>query len=169
MRFVAAILLTALVLPELPRYQGERRLRGLTGVLTLWMRTAPPDRRSAALHGVSLEAEATHTHPGDWRPWMTAANASLLANDSARAAALLERALREGERPEVVANLGIALAAQGEEGRARQALLRAAWVSPGLIPVLEKRTGVKLGEEIAQRERNWDIPPPLANGSGMRR
>ena len=143
MRIAVALILIALALPELPRYRGERRLGGLTGFMNLIQsRDDLAQHRRAALLRVSVEAERTHTFPGDWRPLMLAGNASLLAGDHTRAAELFTRALEQGERPEVLASLGLALLAAGDQQRAKTLFARAVRISPGLTPWIVQRTGI---------------------------
>ena len=143
MRVAIALVLIALALPELPRYRGERRLGGLTGFMNLIQnRSDLAQHRRAALLRVSVEAERTRTFPGDWRPLMLAGNASLLAGDDKRAAELFTRALENGERPEILASLGFALSAGGDQDRARALFGRAVQISPGLAPMISQRTGI---------------------------
>ena len=147
MRVAVAIVLIALALPELPRYRGERRLGGLTGFMNLIQnRSDLAVHRRAALLRVSVEAERTRTFPGDWRPLMLAGNASLLAGDHARAVELFTHALKNGERPDVLANLGLAHALAGDQQQAKTLFARVARISPGLIPWIVKRSGIPASE-----------------------
>jgi len=131
LRYVFALIVIALALPELPRYRGERRLNGLTGMTRVVMERKDLVRyRIPALRRISVEAERTRTHPGDWRPLVAAGNASLLSNDMARAVELFERANALGERPEIDVSLAVALERMGDHARAAQLRARAARIAP---------------------------------------
>lgn len=135
-RVVLAAIAIILVLPEIPRYAGERRLRlveaTLTAIATHAKDPAPLLRR------LSDDAAATRTYPGDWRPIVAAGRASYLAGDYAQAIVLFESANAMGERPEVDVNLGMAHLQLGEADRAEASFGRALALSPALEPEIAK-------------------------------
>ncbi len=135
-RVALAIVAIVLVLPEVPRYAGERRQRlvelTLTAVATRAKDPVPLLRR------LSDDALATRTYPGDWRPIVAAGRASYLAGDYAQAVGLFEQANALGERPEIDVNLGVALLQLGEQDRAQTSFERALRLSPALAPEIAK-------------------------------
>lgn len=134
-RALLAIVVVALVVPEFTRYQGERRLRLIDGTMVAAAARVPEP--APILRRLADEAEATRTHPGDWRPLVTAGRARFLAGDYAQAAQLFERANALGERPEIDVNLGVTLLKLGEPERAEALFARAVKLSPALRPQIE--------------------------------
>ncbi|MCM2314994.1 MAG: hypothetical protein NDJ92_07575 [Thermoanaerobaculia bacterium] len=161
---IAVSLLLALLAPELSRYRAERELRRLTSVA---MAAATGGSGTASAGALLREtsvrlAGLSRAMPGDVRPRMYAASASLVARDTDRAIALYLEALRCGERGEVDVNLGRAFAAAGD-GRAGAMFLRAVWISPKLIDSVPASYRDRVREEIARRTRAEAVsdPPPL--------
>lgn len=118
MRIALAMLALLLLLPEIPRYAGERALLRARG---------------------SRNADAVRTYPGDTRPLVAAATASYAARDYARAAELFERANAMGERPEIDVNLALAYAHLGQRDRASALLARGVALAPALQKELEAK------------------------------
>ena len=149
-RVIASLVLVLLVVPELPRFAAERRLRRITDATTVFA-TDPrmAGVRSQALRRILDDALTLETYPGDWRVPLAAANAASLAGDRDSAIASLHRALTCGERAEIDANLGLVL---DDPARSGQLLERAAWLAPALVPALEARSGLPLSRRIAQLE-----------------
>ncbi|HEX2833595.1 MAG TPA: tetratricopeptide repeat protein [Thermoanaerobaculia bacterium] len=129
-RAALAALVIALVLPELARYQGERRLRMVEATLQAIVTRAKDP--APLLRRLSVDAAETRTYAGDWRPLVAAGRASYLAGDYAQAAERFERANAMGERPEIDVNLGAALLKLGETRRAEALFARATKLSPAL-------------------------------------
>jgi hypothetical protein len=129
-------------------------------------------QRSVALRRIAAEASALDTLPGDERPANAAGMAAMLVGDPRRAADHFAGALADAERPELVANLGLARAASGDREGAAAAMLRAAWVSPQMLPALESRSGLPLARTLRDLERRLvageltaaDLPPPPVAG-----
>ncbi|HUO86544.1 MAG TPA: O-antigen ligase family protein [Thermoanaerobaculia bacterium] len=149
-----ALAVVLAVLPEWNRHAGERRLAQLNvSIQLVAQRPAGTVSRVAGLRRIAAEAAALDTHPGDVRPANTAGTATMLAGDPRRAAEIFAAALATGERPEVVANLGLARAASGDRERGTEAMLRAGWISPRMVPPLAESSGIALGRHIRRLEQ----------------
>jgi hypothetical protein len=167
-RAAVAAALVALVAPEPARHAAERKLARIDTALQIVVRLPPGTRRSVALRRIAGEAAALDTWPGDERPANTAGTAALLVGDPPRAADLFAGGLAHGERPELVANLGLARWAGGDTAGAQPLLLRAAWVSPEMAADLEERTGLPVRRRLAALVQRLeageltarDLPPP---------
>jgi tetratricopeptide (TPR) repeat protein len=139
-RVVLAVVIIILVLPEIPRYAGERRLRMIEATMAAIVTRARDPQ--PYLRRLSEDAEATRTYPGDWRPLVAAGRASYLAGDYAQSAVLFERASALGERPEIDVNLGLALLRRGETRRAEELFARAVALSPKLAEEIDRLRGI---------------------------
>ncbi|MEO8431998.1 MAG: hypothetical protein ABI592_10850 [Acidobacteriota bacterium] len=163
-----AVLLALLVWPERGRIHAERELSAATDALR-YVLTHPGDLPDApgALDRIAQVAAATETAlPGDPRPVILEGSARLVAGDGERALAAYRRALALGERAETDLNLARACERLGREPAARAAYLRAAWVSPALLPVMLPDVAIRLTPEIARLEAELArgalrAPPPL--------
>lgn len=159
-----ALAACAALLPELSRYRAE------------WILADADARLTAALHGAggstSVQAaldeaqRANDLLPGDQRPALSASIALLLLRRSAEARDVLERAIADGERPELTINLGRARGTLGDERGAQAAFLRTAWASPAAIATLPAALRTPLLERVRELEANLRAgqlaaPPPL--------
>lgn len=168
LRAVVVLAIAALAYPELARYTAERRLTKVQVALQVVSRRPPGTQRTVALRRIAAEVAAIDTFPGDERPANTSGTATMLLGDPRRAADHFLDALEQAERPELLANLGLARAASGEPERAIEAMLRAVWISPQMLPALETRSGLPLSARLAALERRLaareltlaDLPPP---------
>jgi hypothetical protein len=167
LRAVVVLAVAALAYPELARYAAERRLTQVQVALEVVSRRPAGTQRTVALRRIAAEASALDTYPGDERPANAAGTATMLVGDPRRAADLFVAALAQGERPEILANLGLARAAAGEPESAAEAMLRAVWLSPQMLPALESRSGLLLRRRLRSLERRLaageltlaDLPP----------
>lgn len=168
LRAVAVLAVALLARPDLPAYAAERRLAGVQVALQRVSGMPGGMQRSVALRRIAAEAAALDTYPGDERPANAAGMAAMLVGDPRRAADHFAGALADAERPELVANLGLARAASGDRDGAAAAMLRAAWVSPQMLPALESRSGLPLASTLRDLEQRLvageltaaDLPPP---------
>lgn len=175
LRLAIALAVGALAYPALARHAAERRLTSVQVALQMVSQMPPGTQRTVALRRISSEAAALDTFPGDERPANTAGTAAMLVGDPRRAVDVFAAAVAEAERPEMVANLGLARAASGDREGAAAAMLRAAWVSPQMLPALESRSGLALAERIQELERRLaageltaaDLPPRPVTDSGL--
>ena len=165
---IVALLLAAAAWPEGPRIHAERELSAGTEALR-YVITHPGELPDAAgaLDRIAQVAAATESAlPGDPRPVILEGSARLVQGDAARAVASYRRALRLGERAETDLNLARALERQGRDDDARAAYLRAAWISPALLPAMLPDVAARVAPEIARlekelREGRLAAPPPL--------
>jgi len=164
-RVALAALAMTLVFPELTRYRGERRLRHFDGIQQL--AAAQPEQaaqRSVALRKITRQTLEVRTYPGDWRPAAIAAGILLRTGDAPGAAALYRQASAFGERPELDANLALALRAAGDSARAEELLFRAIWLSPALanlLPAADAHWKVKVAEHKLNHGalNEYELPP----------
>jgi len=165
---ILAAVLAMLLWPERSRYQAERELRRASEALRFVIIhsneiTDPP----AALEQIALVAAAASPPlPGDPRPPVLEGSARLVRGDAERALAAYRRALALGERAETDLNLGRAYERLGRETEARQAFVRAAWVSPALLAAMLPDQGAIASDEMGRlenqlREGSLKSPPPL--------
>jgi hypothetical protein len=162
---LAILLLAAAVAPEVSRYAAERSLQRATAAVGL-IAARPPAAPGAApiLEQAAVAAAGVADHlPGDWRPLQVAGAARLLAGQAEAALEHYRAALALGERPEVDVNMARALAALGRHEAARAALLRAAWISPGMLVVLPASSRPILAAALERLEgdlRAGRLPAP---------
>jgi tetratricopeptide (TPR) repeat protein len=135
-RAVLAVMTIALIVPEIARYAGERRLQLIE--ITMIAIASRAKEPVPLLRRLSEDAAATRTYPGDWRPLVAAGQASYLAGDYAQAVVYFERANAMGERPEIDVNLGLTLLKQGDTRRAEQLFARAVSLSPKLAKEIRR-------------------------------
>lgn len=115
------------------------RVGGTAAVATIDAAITDADRARAAL-------------PDDPRTALAAALPRIMLARAGEARAILEAAIAAGERPELTLNLGRALAAEGDDGAAQAAFLRAAWASPTITATLPRATREAIATAIAERE-----------------
>src|SRR5262245_10107748 len=142
-RVVLLVLILLALVPEYGRYSAERLLYRTSSAIrsALFARTREATGRTAMLVEAASQARgAAGALPGDWRPLTVAGAALRLGGQPDQAIETYREALRLGERPEVVLNLGRAYASSGRTDSARTAYLRAAWVSPPVLSGLTKAT-----------------------------
>jgi tetratricopeptide (TPR) repeat protein len=168
-----AVALGLLYRPEIARYGAERRLRSATdGLRFLLTHPAEVPDPPRALESIALLAgDAVPALPGDPRPLLVQGSARLVRGEAARAIEAYRSALALGERAELDLNLGRAYERLGREEDARAAYLRAAWVSPALIPAMMPDVQGSVATEVARREAalakgELKEPPPLPAISG---
>jgi hypothetical protein len=165
-KVLIALGLVSLALPELRRYASERELYRLTAA------TQQPvsDRM---LREISIDAESLESFPGDWRPAQLAGRASLRVRNPHRALDLFGRVLRDGERPEIDYDLGLAFLSANDSVAADAAFLRASWINPAIAGMLAKRGLARYEKRVAALEQSLqagrltqaDLPPvPRVDG-----
>ena len=127
-RCACAIVLAALVWPEIDAYCGEWLLADAGARLSdAFKGTTRGDASVNSVQGALAEAQlAASRLPGDQRPALSASIALLLLHRGAEAAAILDAAITAGERPELTLNLGRARGILGDENGAQAAFLRTA-------------------------------------------
>lgn len=150
--FVLALLV--LGVPELLRYRSERVLYRAVGLAqVLASRGAVPSRGLVVDRADALARSAARGLPGDPRPPMARGTAHLAAGHAPEAHAAFVEALAAGERADALLGLGLSEALSGEVLPAREAFLRAAWISPSLIPRIPDRDRTFVRNEVLKRER----------------
>jgi hypothetical protein len=164
----AALLLLALLAPEVEDYRAEHRLRTLTTAFRTLVRPPPGASRDAALLAVEAGALAVASvQTGDHRALLLAGSARLLARDAGAALAHYRAALRRGERAEIDLNLARAHLLRRDLEPAQAALLRSAWISPALAHGLPADARRSLLREVkllsrALRAGRLTEPPALS-------
>jgi hypothetical protein len=167
LRTVAALALVAIVgIVELRRYGAERDLARATSAVQGYVATrgiAPPHVLDEARARALASAGAL---PNDPRPLLAAAGVDLVAKRPQDALVLYRAALALGERAETDLNAGRAFAMLDQRGDAFAAFVRAAWLSPALVPAmptaaqpLVQQETARLAETLQAGERA--APPPL--------
>jgi tetratricopeptide (TPR) repeat protein len=163
----AALLLVLVAGPELRRYRAERELRQSTqvvkGLLAEPGAAVPPALLDAT---AARAAGAAGDLPGDARPLITAGAADLLARRPERALERYRAAHALGERAEIDLNAGRAYALLDRRAEAFAAFVRAAWISPALIPAMPAAAQPLVTAEVARHEAalragTLAAPPPL--------
>ena len=167
-RFVAGLLILAAALPELPRYRAETQLAHAGQQIDAVLRGGA---RGAEAVDAARQAEASASAaaiwlPGDPRPPLHRAVALMLLARTGEATDVLEAAIRVGERPELVLNLGRARFQGGDPAGADRAYLRAAWAAPAVLSTLPRPMRTELLHRVARREEELregrsTSPPPL--------
>ena len=166
-RCACAIVLAVLTWPEIDAYRGEWLLADAGARLSGALKgTTRGDDAVNSVQAALAEAQLAATClPGDQRPVLSASIALLLLHRGAEAAAILDAAIAQGERPELTINLGRARGILGDENGAQAAFLRTAWASPAAVatlpaairePLLER---VKVLEDDLHAGRLRQIPP----------
>jgi len=157
-RALLALLLVVLVLlPELRRYAGERALaragQAVKQVVAAGTAGLPPAQRTRLLDEAAAYAAASSAAlPGDARPLLVAAAVDLLTQHPERALQVYGRALVLGERAEIDLNVGRAFALQDQRAEAFAAFVRAAWLSPALIPAMPTAAQPLVSAELVRNE-----------------
>ena len=167
-RFLAAILVIAATWPEFPRYRAERDLAEAGRQINQVMRGVVQglDAVAAAQQAETLSRDAARWLPGDARPPLHRAVALMLLARTNEAIAVLESAIRAGERPELTLNLGRARFQSGDRQGADRAYLRAAWAAPAVLKTLPMPMRTALLDEVERldvelREGRSTRPPAL--------
>jgi tetratricopeptide (TPR) repeat protein len=154
-RGIAVVAVLVLLLrPELPRYRAEHALHGGSGALRFVVtRPGEISDPAAALGRIGAVAdEASRALPADPRPWILAGSARLVAGEPARALEAYRSALAAGERAETDLNLGRVWEALGDPDKSRASYVRAAWISPALLPLLLPDVAEPIAREVARLE-----------------
>lgn len=152
---VATIVLVFAVAPrELARHSAERALYRATALAKAIEARGNPQGAAPALRGIAEEAEAIgRALPGDRRPRVLRGAALLLSGDRNAALGAFRAALETGESAEIDVNIALALRTGTE---ARDALVRAVWLSDAaeaMVPVVVRASVV---EDVAQRARQLE-------------
>ena len=162
-----AISLLVLVIPELVRHASERSLYRAVGLSQIISSGGAGSSRGLLLERVdTLVQDASRGLPGDPRPLMTRGIAELAANHIPEAREAFSGSLRLSERADALLGLGFCEAAAGRAGPAREAFLRAGWISPALIPRIPEPERTFVTNEVSRLERLLlmgrlvSIPPP---------
>jgi cytochrome c-type biogenesis protein CcmH/NrfG len=137
-RWFVALAIVALIVPEFQRYGSERALYTFTAA-TQQATSAHTPQADRLLREISGDAESLRTFPGDWRPLQLAGRASLSVHNPRRALTLFGRALRDGERPEIDYDTGLAFLSSNDAPSADAAFLRASWINPAIAEMLARR------------------------------
>jgi tetratricopeptide (TPR) repeat protein len=160
------LLLLALV-PEVRRHAAERQLAGAQAAVRLARGAAAsdPSRARALEWARSSATEAAAVLSGDSRAWMAAAAACLLEGRPEQALEPYRQAYATGERAEIDLNLGRAYAMLDRRPEAFAAFVRAAWISPDLVPDLPAAAQPLVEAELARLEgllRSGQLAEPPA-------
>lgn len=165
--FLLALLLAWALWPE-RRYWAEHELHLASAVLRFVV-TRPSevaDRAGALNEIAAIAASATKRLARDPRPWILEGNVRMQAGEPDRALDAYRQALALGERAETDLHLARAYEELGQETKAKAAYVRAAWVSPALLPYLLPDIARPVSEEVARLEAELkagrlQAPPPL--------
>ena len=168
-RGTAVVLLLALLFwPELSRYRAEHALLGGSGALRFVVsHPGEVSDPAATLGRIGAAADAAaRAIPWDPRPWILAGSTRLVAGEPARAIDAYRTALAAGERAETDLNLARAWESLGEAEKSRGAYVRAAWISPALLPLLLPDIAQPIAAEVAKLEADLkagrlNAPPPM--------
>jgi Flp pilus assembly protein TadD len=159
---VLVVSLLVIGVPELLRYNSERTLYRAVGLAQLLASGgAVPSRGLAVERADSLARTAARGLPGDPRPLMARGAAHLAAGHAPEARAAFVEALRYGERANALVGLGLSEALADRAGPAREAFLRAAWISPSLIPRIPESDRTFVRNEVLRLERRLRAGQPV--------
>ncbi len=168
LRALAMFVLAMLLWPECARYRAEWMLRQANERLDRVLRGV--DRGAVGLRIVDEAAALARRSavwlPADPRPPLLEGIALILRGDGGAAIAVLDAAIKAGERPELTLNLGRARSIVGDEAGANAAYLRSAWASPAAIDTLPKTMRASFLQQVSQlesklRDGRLEAPPPL--------
>lgn len=167
-RGLVALLLLAALIPEFARHRAEWQLADARDAL---MRVLGGlDRNSDALAQLQRAdrngREAAHTLGADARAPLVVAIANIALQRGDVAMDVLDAAIEQAERPELVVNLGRALFQQGDATAADAAYLRATWASAAAIQTLPRSMRDALTTQVSELESDLakgklEQPPPL--------
>ncbi len=159
--------LAALVAPEVPRYQAERRIGYATNAFRALLDRAgdPETGNNIAMIG-ELALRTTGQLPGDPRPWVLAGSSCLVTGRPERALEYYREAFATGERAEIDLNLGRAYGLARRPDSARAAYLRAGWINPEILASLPADARDPALAEIGRLEEELRqgrllAPPPV--------
>jgi hypothetical protein len=155
-RCLFGLALVLLAWPEIDAYRGELLLARTRTRLADVLNGAT--RGDAAIREVQTALDdaqqAEEYLPGDQRPVLSASVALLLLHRGAEAVVVLQPAIAEGERPELILNLGRARGILGDEKAAQAAFLHAAWASPAAVATLPAAIREPLLDRVKQLEQD---------------
>lgn len=170
-RWVFALPVVALGLStalELRAYPAERALAGLgLGIDQVLTGQIRGDNAIAAITTIRDRALAAHAVlPEDPRPVLFGSIALILNREIPAAKALLLDGLSHNERPELLVQYARAVAATGDETRARHCLLRAAWAAHAALETVPRTTRDEIRADVARRRErlaqgDLDAVPPI--------
>jgi len=170
-RWVFAPLVVALGVStalELRAYPGERALAGLgLGIDQVLTGQIRGDNAIAAITTIRDRSLAAHeVLPEDPRPVLFGSIALILNREIPAAKELLLDGLKHNERPELLVQYARAVAATGDEPRARHCLLRAAWAAHAALETVPEITRNDIRAEVARRRErlaqgDLDAIPPI--------
>jgi len=162
-----AVVLAALVWPELTRYSAERRLGEVTNAFRALLDRASDPETGRNLIAVGEAAlSVTDSLPGDPRPWIIGASSFLVTSQPQPALEAYREAFATGERAEIDLNLGRVYAMLNRRDNAERAFVRAGWVSPEIIASIPDSAREKAHAEIQRLTDELyggrlTEPPPL--------
>lgn len=163
---LVVVALLVLGLPELRRYAAERSLYRAVGLAQLLSAGTVPSRGFAAARADSLAQEAARGLPGDPRPFLARGEAQLGASHAPEAREAFLQTLALSERADALLGVGLAESLAGRKDAARAAFLRAAWVSPSVLPRIPEPDRTFVRSEVVRLERLFvagrlsEIPAP---------
>jgi hypothetical protein len=165
LRWLAALPLLVAVLPALSALRAQHCLAAANAPIEAALLGRLRGAAAVAAVRAALPALACAEAglPRDPRVPLLRALAHLLLQEPERAEAVLRAAIAEGERPELVLNLGRARAAQGDEAAAQAAFLRAAWAAPAVTDTLPAALRHALADAVAARAAalGSEVPPGI--------
>ena len=163
----AIAMLVVLVRPELPRYAAERRVGFATSAFRSLVDRVGDPETARNLAGVGEFAVQTAASlPGDPRPWMIAGSSCLVTGRPERALEYYREGFATGERAEIDLNLGRVYGMLKRNDAAREAYVRAGWISPEILATLPSDDRDPAAREIGRlagelANGRLDAPPPL--------
>ena len=165
---VAALVLAAMLRPEVRRYSAERELSVANAAFEqLLSRPDELQNASEVLPRVGEKAAAAARWlPGDSRALVLAGSCQLVAGRADVARGFYHRALETGERAEIHLNLGRAEALLHRPEVALAAFLRSVWISPALLRAVPPGFVDPVTAEIGRLEEELRAgrlrqPPPI--------
>jgi tetratricopeptide (TPR) repeat protein len=163
-----ALVLAAMLWPEVRRYVGERRLESANAAFEALLQHPTEVQNAADVFPRIGEraVAAARALPGDSRGWVLAGSCQLVSGNPERALAFYRVALATGERAEIHLNLGRAEALLARPEAAQAAFVRSVWISPALLravpPGFVDPVNAEIGRlEARLRAGHLRAPPPL--------
>ncbi|MEO6324114.1 MAG: hypothetical protein ABIT01_11845 [Thermoanaerobaculia bacterium] len=153
-RCLLVLALLLLGLAELRRHAAERSLYRAVGLAQLLSSHATGFSPGVVVDRVdALTKDAARGLPGDPRPAMARGEAHLAAGHAAEAQQAYLEALVLVERTDALVGLGRAELLAGRAAPARAAFMRAAWISPSVLPAIPDAERSFVQAEVLRQER----------------